>query len=225
LLTLCSLAMARQGFAQSNVVEHAPSRWNISLGLGAGVHAAPFLVDYMNAFRQSQAGERLDDFSSMIEFFVTPEYRLEPAWSVGLEYSLLTKSQTVGGGQNSAGSEFTYNVHMPTAIVHHVIDGSSYFVKLGGGVGYHFATLRQTLYAFGVEEDFTASGVGVKLEAVGNTKFDETLYGVVGVDLRWGFLGAFKNAAGVEAFERATNTTARMQFFSLSLKFGVMFQL
>lgn len=205
--------------------DSVPSKFAVSVGLGAGIHSAPFLVDYMNAFRPSQTSERLDEFSSMLELFITPEYRIQPEWSVALEYSMLIKTQTVGGGPYSAGSEFAYNVHMPTAMVRYVVSDPAFYLKFGGGLGYHLATLQQTLYSYGVDERFTANGVGVKLEAVGNTKFDETLYGSIGVDMRWDFLGAFKNASGAEAFERATNTTARMQFFSISLKFGVMFQL
>lgn len=202
-----------------------PSRFAVSVGLGAGVHSAPFLVDYINAFRASQTGERLDEFSSMLELFITPEYRVQTDWSVAVEYSLLIKTQSVGGNPYGAGSEFAYNVHMPTAMVRYVISDPVYYLKFGGGLGYHFATLQQTLYSYGVDERFTANGVGVKLEAVGNTKFDETFYGSIGVDLRWDFLGTFRNASGAEAFERATNTTARMQFFSIGVKFGVMFQL
>ncbi len=217
--------VTQHGYSQPVSNGFASPRFSVSVGLGGGVHSAPFLVDYMNAFRVSQLGDRLDDFSSMLEFFVSPEYRVQPEWSVALEYSLLVKSQVVGGGPNSSGSEFSYNVHMPTAIVHYVVNAPAYYLKFGGGIGYHVASLQQTLSAYGVEENFSASGVGFKLEAVGNTKFDETMYGSIGVDVRWDFLGAFKNANGVEAFERTTNTTANMQFFSLGLKFGIMFQL
>lgn len=220
----CTLVV-QQGSSQTMSGELALPRFSVSIGMGGGIHSAPFLVDYMNAFRVSQGGDRLDDFSSMLEFFVSPAYRVEPEWSVALEYSLLVKSQTVGVGPYSSGSEFSYNVHMPTAIVHYVINAPAYYLKFGGGLGYHVATLRQTVYTYGVEENFSASGVGFKLEAVGNTKFDDTMYGSIGVDLRWGFLGTFKNANGVEAFERTTNSTAKMQFFSLGLKFGIMFQL
>jgi hypothetical protein len=193
--------------------------------MGVGVHSAPFLVDYMNAFRPSPSSSRLDDFSSMLELFITPEYRAQPEWSIGLEYSILIKTQSLGGGPYDAGSEFTYNVHMPTALLRYVVSDPAYYLKVGGGVGYHVATLQQIHFSYGIDERFTAKGIGVKLEAVGNTKFDETFYGSIGVDLRWDFLGTFKNESGVEAHERATNTTARMQFFSISLKFGVLFHL
>ena len=200
------------------------SAFSISVGMGVGIHNAPFLVDYLNAYRISQSEPRLDDFSSMLEVFVAPELRVQPEWSCAIEYALLMKSQTVGTS-SSAGSEFSYLVHMPTAIVHYVVSDPNFFLKFGGGVGYHVATLQQKLYPYSLEDSFTASGPGFKLEAVGDTKFDETFFGSIGVDLRWDFLGTFKNAQGVEAHERTTNSTAKMRFFSASVKFGVMFQL
>jgi hypothetical protein len=223
LLSLLYIVAVPKSFSQS--AHGGESMFSVSLGLGVGLHSAPFLVDYMNAFRSSPAEQRLDEFSSMLELFMTPEYRIHPAWSLALEYSLLMKTQTVGGGLSAAGSEFVYNVHMPTAILRYRVSDPAFYLKFGGGVGYHVATLNQTLYSYGVEEHYTTSGLGIKVEAVGNTKFDETFYSSIGVDLRWDFLGAFKNASGEEAYERATKTTARMQFFSFSLKFGIMFQL
>jgi hypothetical protein len=218
------LLMSLTAYSQSSA-DAMRSRFAVSLGMGAGVHSAPFLVDYMNAFRPSPSSSRLDEFSSMLELFVTPEYRVHPEWNVGLEYSVLIKTQSLGNGPYGAVSEFAYKVHMPTALLRYVVSDPAYYLKVGGGLGYHVATLQQTLSSFGVDERYTTTGVGVKIEAVGNTKFDETFYGSIGVDLRWDFLGTFKNTSGAEAYERTTNTTARMQFFSISLKFGVLFQL
>ena len=216
-------ATAQQSVSQT-VVDERPL-FSVALGMGAGIHSAPSLVDFISSYGTTSSGERLDEFSSMVEFYIAPAVRVEPQWSVGVEYALLLKSHTVGNSSSSSGAEFSYLVHMPTAIVHYIIDEPAYNLRFGGGAGYHLATLTQTLRVFGAEEQFSASGVGVKLEAVGNTKFDDTFYGNIGVDMRWDFLGSLKNAAGVPAYNRATNAEATMRFFSLSLKFGVLFQL
>jgi hypothetical protein len=220
---LAGFIVAQQVVAQPNS-ETTGSSFSISAGMGVGIHHAPFLVDYLNAYRISQSEPRLDDFSSMLEFFIAPELRVHAEWSCAIEYSVLMKTQTVGAS-SAAGSEFSYLVHMPTALVHYVVSDPNFFLKFGGGVGYHIAAFQQRLYPYNIEDSFTASGLGFKLEAVGDTKFDETFFGSIGVDLRWDFLGTLKNARGVEAYERTTNSTAKMQFFSASVKFGVMFQL
>ena len=216
-------ASAEESIGQ--VVETTPSRYSISFGMGAGVHSAPRVADYISSFGVTESGQRVDEFSSMLELYFAPWMRVEPEWGVGLEYAFLTKTHTVGSGPGLVGAEFTYNVHMPTALVHYVVDGSSYYFKFGGGAGYHFATMIQTLRSVGAEETFSTEGFGLKLEAMGYTKFDDTFFGNIGADLRWDFLGALTTDSGLAAIDRTTNTTAKMQFFSVSLKFGVCFQL
>ncbi|MCI0706951.1 MAG: hypothetical protein L0Y80_05630 [Ignavibacteriae bacterium] len=184
----------QQSFSQ--VEDHRPSQYSISLGMGVGVHSAPSLADYISAFGTSGDGERVDEFSSMLELYVTPSMRVEREWDVAIEYGLLLKTHLVGSNNTSSGTEFAYSVHMPTAIVHYVVDGESYYVKLGGGAGYHFATMTRTLFVFGSEEKFSTAGFGAKLEAVGNTKFDDTFYGNIVADLRWDFLDSFKKCCG-----------------------------
>jgi hypothetical protein len=222
-LLLAEISLAPRAWTQPVFRESTQAPFAITAGLGVSGLTAPELFDYMNAFAQPMPEERIDEFSSAAEYFIMPEARVGGSWSVALEYSFLPKRHRFRGGGGISDSEFTYDVHMPTAIVHHLVSGTGYHFKFGGGVGYYFARFEQFVHAYGASERFTTEGLGMKLQAVGDTQFDEMFYGSIGVDLRWGFLGEFRNTQGA-AHERASSKTARMQFFTVGLKFGVMVQ-
>ena len=144
---------------------------------------------------------------------------------MGVEYGLLIKSYTIDDQSGYSRSEFSYQVHMPTVLVHRLLIGEGYRVKLGGGIGYHFANFTQSFSSLGSEGTLSARGPGIKLDAIGNTKFDETFYGSIGVDVRWDFVGPLKAGSGGSAATSSAVPLPKMDFFSVGLKFGVTFQL
>jgi hypothetical protein len=144
---------------------------------------------------------------------------------MGLEYSLLIKSYAIDDRSGFSRSEFSYQIHMPTVLLHRLILGEGYRVKVGGGIGYHVANFTQGFPSVGFEETLTAKGIGIKFDAVGNTKFDETFYGSIGVDLRWDFEGVLKHDPDVPAAASGSTPLPQMNFFSAGLKFGITFQL
>ncbi|MEK6756492.1 MAG: hypothetical protein AABZ02_10115 [Bacteroidota bacterium] len=222
LLVLCPIASVE---AQQVGTQDSKRFFDITLGMGVGAHSAPSIVDYINAVAQPRAEQRLDEFTSAVEFFVVPELQLADEWSAGIEYSLLLKSYSLDDRSGYLRSDISYQVHMPTVLVQYLLFGEGYRLKVGGGVGYHLVRFNQNFYAYGSEETFRAEGLGVKLSAIGNTQFDETFYGSIGIDLRWDFLGTLKRGDGSEAIDRITKAVPKMNFFTLGLKFGIMFQL
>ncbi len=221
-IALCGMSVL-QANAQNHFRESTQAPFAVTVGLGVSAFTAPHLNDYINSYAQPMPEQRLDEFVSVAEYFVMPEVKVAPDWSVAVEYSFLPNLHQIGERSDASQYDFEYKVHMPTAMLHRIVTGMGYHFKFGGGVGYYVATFDQTVHAYGVKERFHASGVGVKFAAVGDTQFDDTFYGSISVDLRWGFLGEFRNEAGI-AHERRSETTARMQFFSIGLKFGVMIQ-
>ena len=179
----------------------------------------------MSAVAQPRVDERLDEFSTVVKFSIAPELQVAEEWSVGLEYALLLKSYSLDDQSGLLRTDFSYQVHMPTLLVHYLVLGEGYRLKAGGGIGYHLARFTQSFPTYGTEETFHAGGVGVTIGAVGNTKFDESFYGSIGVDLQWDFLGTLKRGDGSIVVDRATGISPKMNFFAVGLTFGVMFQL
>jgi hypothetical protein len=146
-------------------------------------------------------------------------------WSMGIEYSLLIKSYSLQDQSGFSRSEMSYQVRMPSLLVHYLSFGDGYRVKLGGGVGYHFVQFEQKFPTNGTSETLRTGGIGIKLDAVGNTKFDESFYGSIGVDLRWDFLGTLARSGASADVARSITALPQMNFFNAGVKFGITFQL
>ncbi len=198
---------------------------DFTVGMGIDMHSANSIVNYINFVAQPVIGEKVNTYSSAVEFYAVPEVQVSQDWSVGVEYGLLIKSYTIDDQSGYSRSEFSYQVHMPTVLVHRLLIGEGYRVKLGGGIGYHFANFTQSFSSLGSEGTLSARGPGIKLDAIGNTKFDETFYGSIGVDVRWDFVGPLKAGSGGSAATSSAVPLPKMDFFSVGLKFGVTFQL
>lgn len=194
--------------------------FSLTAGMGVDAHSAPSVSDYVNLVAQPGREERFDEFSSAMEFFIEPEIQILENWSVGLEYSVMIKSHRVSQSAGIGDSEFSYTVQLPAILANYIVPGEGYLLKFGAGIGYARGDFSQRLFGSAQSSDFQSKGLTAKLEAVGNTRFDENFYGSIGADLRWIAGGVFKSQSGVEA--RVGGTKAEMSFFNIGLKFGVM---
>ena len=193
---------------------------SFSGGMGISLSAAPSVVDYVNLVGQPLYAQRLSDFTSMTEFFLNGELRVAGDWALGLEYGYVIKSYSVEGSGST--SQFSYSFHAPGVIAHYLIEGMGYELKFGGGVAYVLGTFSQALYGNPTFVDYSARGASIRVEAVGNTMFDEHFYGTIAVDLRWVAGGTFKDGAQ-EA--RYGSTAAGLSAFMAGIKFGIMVRL
>jgi hypothetical protein len=188
----------------------------ITGGLGVSAHADPTIINYINALTLPTSDQNLPAFASASEFFIAPEFQIADEWSIGMEYSYLVKSYNIVGSYQW---DFSYSVQMTTLLAHYLIPGDGYWLKLGGGMGYAFGNLNEQFVESGAAESSKTSGPGFKIEAVGNTKFDDHFWGSIGIDLRWVYAGSFKG--GVQS----SAPTPKLDFFSAGVKFGVTVQL
>jgi hypothetical protein len=221
-LSLASLAQPL--CAQSAASDSSKRFFDITVGLGVAGHSAPSIVNYINSVARPSLDQRLNQFSTAAEFYAVPELQVAREWSMGIEYSLLIKSYTLQDQSGTYRTEMSYQVQMPSLLAHYLVIGEGYRVKLGGGLGYHFVQFDQS-FANGASETLRTGGIGVKLDAIGNTKFDETFYGSIGVDLRWDFLGTLARSGAAADVARSITSLPQMNFFNAGVKFGVTFQL
>ena len=199
--------------------------FDITAGLGIAVHSTPTLSNYINALAQPSLDQKVDQFNSVAEFYLVPELQVSDEWSVGLEYSLLVKSYSIDSRTAYSRTDISYEVQMPSVLLHYLVFGEGFRLKFGGGVGYHFAKFDQSFPTIGAGESFRTSGPGFKVDAVGNTKFDETFYGSIGIDLRWDFLGSLSRGVAASQVARSGPNLPAIDFFNAGVKFGVTFQL
>lgn len=211
-LLFCALAVLPEtGWAQEASDDH----WfEVSAGLGIDAFSTPTVTDYIN--RVAQPREAVEEFSTAVEFSVTTEVKVSAEWSAGLDYNYLVKSYSVEGV--GGGSKFTYGAHMPFLVVHYVIPWQHSRLKVGGGAGMVLSTFEEQLFGGSSIRRYQARGGGVKLEAVGNSRFDDHLYGVIAADIRWVFGGTFHDGTS-----DASIGTVRAEggYFTVGLKFGI----
>jgi len=208
-LTVPWIARSQQSETEDRFIQ-------LTAGLGVSAHSDPSITNYINALTEPTLDQKLTDFTSASEFFFSPEVQIDDEWSIGAEYSYLLKSYNVTGAYQW---NFSYSAQMSTFLLHHLTPGDGYWIKLGGGIGYAFGSLSEEFVDSGAQESSKASGPLVKIEVVGNTKFDEHFWGSIGLDLRWVYAGNFKG--GIVS----TAPPPKLDFFSAGVKFGVTVQL
>lgn len=194
-----------------------------ALGLGVDLHAAPSIIDYINTLVSPPIGSRLTNFSSATEFFIAPEARMTRDLSVAVEYTYFLKSYSLSDVSGFSAWNFSYTVQMPTLLVHYVVPGTGYWLKFGGGAGYAAATFTQKNTGAGSEQDYHAKGGTIVADAVADTEFDPHFFGNIGVEMRYCYAGNLTNSAGAQP--AYASTRARMDYFSVGARFGVLFQL
>ena len=185
-------------------------------GMGIALADVPGLVNYLNTLGDPTV---LSGFATDVVFFGGAEVPLSFEWAGVVEYSYLFKSYTLSIPEGGAYTIF-YSMHMPTVMAHYVIMGEGYFLKFGGGIGYHTGSL-ELKDSYGNDITYTAHGVGLKAQAVGQTAFDEHLYGYIGGDLRWELLGQLKGAAGT--VPPSSGKVPSLSMFVVGLSFGLTY--
>lgn len=223
-LVVCLVCAVRLSYAQprtltqSELPKERANTFSLYGGMGVKLGAAPAMVDYINTL--ADPSQRASEFATDVEFFGGAEFPLSDEWGGALEYAYLFKSYTLPTS-NAGTYTLFYNIHMPTAIAQYIIPGKGYFLKLGGGIGYHIGSVEQSNSVFGTDSTYTARGFGVKALAVGETAFDEHLYGYISGDLRWEYFGKLKNNNGNEL--RNLGQTASLSMFVVGLGFGLIY--
>ncbi|MDE3057609.1 MAG: hypothetical protein KGJ59_06605 [Bacteroidota bacterium] len=204
--------------AQGIVPQERPNSVALAAGMGVNLVADPGMVDYINTFSYSTG--RASDFAAAVDFFGACEFPVSDEWGAKIEYAYLFNSYNFAS--NPAGvSTLFYDLTMPTVIAQYVIPGKGYFVKLGGGAGYHFGSVVTTDAVYGETSRYRAQGVGVKVEAAAQTAFGEHLYGYIAGDMRWEFLGTAKDQNG--AALQNEGFAASLSLFSIGLIFGLTY--
>jgi hypothetical protein len=207
-----------QTLAKSDLPREKANTFALYGGMGVKLGAAPAMVDYINTI--ADPSQRASDFATDIEFFGGTEFPLNAEWGGALEYAYLFKSYTLPT-TNAGTYTLFYNIHMPTAIVQYVVPGRGYFMKFGGGIGYHVGSVEQSNSMYGTDSTYTARGIGIKAHAVGETAFDEHLLGYISGDIRWEFFGKLKNSGGNEL--RNLGQTASLSMFVIGIGFGLIY--
>lgn len=204
---------------QSDVMNNKNS-FSAFAGMGINGIVATDVVKYINAL--TLYNQQVPTFSTAVDFFGGIEFPISDEWGMKIEHSYLFSSYNVAG--NSGGTyNFFYAVNAPSVVVQKVITGHGYFFKLGAGGGYHFGSAEQKASLYGVTTNYSSRGIGIKLEAVGQTAFDENLFAYIGVTTGWEFVGDLKDENGDKLYLPSTTNPVSLNYFYAGIRFGLSF--
>lgn len=191
-------------------------------GMGVNLVSASDMVAYINA--TSTFAQRVDDFGVAVDFFGGMQIPVDDEWAVTVEHTYLFKSYTFSA-TTGATIDLFYSFQAPSIIIQRMIAGPGYFISIGAGGGYHFGNASQTISTFGTETNYTAKGIGVKSEIVGQTAFDDHVYGYIGGEIGWEFLGTLKDEKGAALGNTIRKQNAGLDLYFAGIRFGVIYKL
>jgi hypothetical protein len=193
------------------------SRVALSGGMGVEYISAPRVVDYINTLIAAYTTERVPEFKSAAQFFGAFSYPLSSDWVLKAEYVYLLGSYNPVIPFRS--SEFTLTMNMPSIILQYVLwDEGLYNVKVGGGLGFHFASLTTTFLT--LDDHLSAKGPGSLIELEANTAFGDHVFAYLGTDLRWEFIGEFKKPSGFQGSQPAVAPVPTGNSFGIGARLG-----
>jgi len=194
-------------------------RFGAGGGMGISAISINDLTSYLNVIHVPDIVNRVSEFNAAVEFFGSFDLFLHADYAAGFEYSYLLGSHTIETGFGS--NIFSYSYHMPLLLGHYIVAGSEYFFKFGGGLGYFHSRYKEDVTEFPQPLVYTGGGVGGKLQAVGHTPFGESLFGYIGIEMRFAFPGSVTDDEGNKLTDGREDVS--LNFFSFGLKFGLTF--
>jgi hypothetical protein len=156
----------------------------VGAGMGFEYYNAPSLAQFL----VKRAGGAIPGtYVTAFQLKTNAEYFILSNWTLGVEYAYLVNQS------NGNAYQISYSYSLPTLTVHKVLPGDNYYLRFGGGIGYHSFSMSER-DPYGGTIDYSAKGIGLKFDVAFDTKLGEDFYARVEGDARAEYTGSF-NAA------------------------------
>jgi len=193
------------------------AQWDLNFSMGLDFKSSPSFRDYINA-NYATPGNQISSFKSSVGFAAEADYEISRSFEIGIEYNLQIDSYNTIYGTGGA-YEISYNHHRPSVIAYYVIPGEGYQFKFGGGLGCRYVTLNEKIIT---SSDYTASGIGFLIRAVGNTQLSKNFYALIGVDFRYDIPGEVSNGNRM-IMNNVLGEKLNMNSISVGIYLGITF--
>jgi len=194
------------------------AQWDLSIGMGLDFKSAPSYRDYINFNHAFTPADQLPSFKSSVCFTGEADYKLNSSFAIGIEYNFQIDSYN--SSYTSGGSyQLSYNLQRPSLLAYYILSGIGYQFKFGGGVGYRYVSLSETVYS---ETKYTATGAGFLLKSEVNTKLSDNFYALIGVNVRYDITGKLTNSSQ-NLINYATGENVNLNSVSVGIYFGITF--
>lgn len=180
-------------------------------GLGLEYYNAPSLSQYI---LNRAGGVTPGTYMTAVQLGAGIEYFVLEDWTLGIEYGYITNQS------NGNGYQISYSYSMPTIMLRRALAGDNYYIRFGGGIGYHSFTMSQT-DPYGGKTDYSTKGVGLKFDVAFDTKLSEDFYVRVEGDARAEYTGNFK-AKDLDTTEQ-NEPTYNSDLSGVGVTFGLVY--
>jgi hypothetical protein len=188
-------------------------------GIGINLVYAPDLANFFTYL--STTGEKIGSINPAFDFFGAASYRLLPMWSIKLEYSYLFTSVNISNSDYE-NYENSYSVHIPTILIQRYLGDKDSPFRVGAGFGYRHSSLNYKLVG-GFDQNYYSKGIGVKAEAELHTPFGDGLFGYITGDVGLNFMSNYKDKKGNYLIFGQSQKKVNINFYSIGLKFGLIY--
>jgi hypothetical protein len=203
------------GQTRPGLPDSAAYGFSVSAGMGPMIMSGGDIAHFVNNLQPGAAS----DYFTAAEFYVSVDAGILPDWLGRAEYSYMVKTFNVSAGFGAQG-DLTLELHEPTLLADYRIIGRGYFVRFGGGMGWHYARFAQNFS--GRIHAWRASGPGIKLEASFNAELSEHLYCDVNGELRSELMGKFRDEHD-QPFDNGGGADAEMSGLGAGFRIGLMY--
>lgn len=194
------------------------AQWEVSASMGLDLKYSPSYRDYIN-FSFAPSGDKLNSFTTAVDFSGEAGYLLSKNFQLGFEYSILIDSYNTSLGPGGV-YDISYVSHRPSLLAYYVLSGNGYKFKFGGGMGLRSVSLNEKIID---NTHYSTSGVGFVAKAEGNTLLGDNLYALIGIDLRYDFPGELSTSSGKKIVNFGTGENVNMNSLGVGIKLGITY--
>ncbi len=201
----------------------AQQRFSAYGGLGVIYYKADGLSNYLNY--AAPGSVQPGSFTSAIRFFLGGEYDVTKDWALGLEYGYITKCVTGSYSVSSQQVDLSYS--LPFLTIRRLFAEKGYSIRLGGALGYHSGSVSTSSPYSNQPQNYSASGLGIKLDGSVDTQLDTKLFARIGVEADAEFIGALKAKDGTGLtyldYNSGNSLPVNMNMFGVGVSFGLVY--
>ncbi len=192
----------------------------LRMNMGIDFLNTPSLIDYINQSNFASDGSQLPTFNTAVNFSGEYGRLLNENFQLSFELGYLLYSYNASNINGRY--DISYDIIMPSVLAFYVLRGNGYNFKFGGGTGFRFLSVDETLPASVRSDNYRSTGFGILLRAEGNTLLSGNFFANIITDIRYDLNGEPTGDNG-NLRNSVLNENVNFNTLSVGIKLGVSY--